>query len=134
MSMDERERRDVLLRALGVTLGVIFLISGFAKLGGAPSQERLFEAFGFPAWALLVVGAAEVLFASLTLVPRTRPYGAMGLAVVMAGAVLTRAFTGVALPMMLLDAVLFTAAVWVVREQRPPFLEVHWDDGRPRGA
>ncbi|MEW5738033.1 MAG: DoxX family protein [Myxococcota bacterium] len=126
MALDDSKRLERRLNVLGVFLGSVFLLTGLTKLAGAPFQERLIQSFGFPPWVLLAVGAAEVIFAALVLIPATRPYGAMGIALVMAGATLTRAMTGVALPLMLLDAVLFSAAVWVVREQRPAFLAIHW--------
>ncbi|GMU58675.1 MAG: hypothetical protein AMXMBFR34_04380 [Myxococcaceae bacterium] len=128
MALDDTKRLARRLTVAGVFLGCVFLLSGLSKLAGAPLQEQLFQSFGFPAWSVVAVGAAEVLFATLVLIPSARPYGAMGLAVVMAGAVLTRAITGVALPLMLLDALLFSTAIWVVREQRPPFLAIHWKE------
>jgi hypothetical protein len=36
--------------------------------------------------------------------------------------------------MMLLDAVLFIACVWVVREDRPPFFTIHHRDEHPGHA
>jgi uncharacterized membrane protein YphA (DoxX/SURF4 family) len=119
------------LTVLGSAMTVVFLASGLSKLAGLPSQVQLFEAFGFRHWVLPVVGSIELVLAMLVFRPVTRPWGAIGIALVMAGAVITRAMTGVALPMMLLDALLFSAAVYIVVKQRPAFLAIHWPDERP---
>lgn len=127
------QRTALILNVLGVGLALVFLTSGLSKLGGLPLQEQLFDAFGFPRWLMYAVGGAEVVGATLIAIPRTRPYGAMLLALVMIGATLSRAFTGVALQMMLLDAVLASTCIWIAREDRPAFLAIHWKTG-PREA
>ena len=76
---------------------------------------------------MTVIGMAELVFATLALLPRWRSYGCLGMTVIMAGAVITRVMTGVGLPLMMIDAFIFNFAGWVVREQRPPFLAVHWE-------
>lgn len=134
MPMHSQERKDFVLRWLGFTLGALFVASGLTKLVALPTWTQLFEAFHLPSWSVFVVGGVELVSGALVALPRTRPWGAMGLMVVMAGAVLARAFNGVALPWMFLDAVLFTAALWIVREQRPRFLSVTGPTEHPRGA
>lgn len=123
-------RTALILNVLGVGLSLLFLASGLSKLGGLPLQENLFDAFGFPRWFMYAVGGAEVVGATLIAIPRTRPYGAMLLAVVMIGATLSRAFTGVALPLMFSDALLASTCIWVAREDRPAFLVIHWKKER----
>lgn len=48
-----------------------------------------FERWGYPAWSMYLVGLVEVLGAVLLVFARTRFYGALVIAVAMAGAVLT---------------------------------------------
>jgi hypothetical protein len=134
MPTSASERRGAVLRWLGFTLGALFFASGLTKLLGFAAWDRLFQAFGLPAWSVYLVGAIELESGVLAFMAPTRPYGAMGIAVVAAGATLARAFTGVALPLMLLDALLFTAAVWIVREQRPAFLSPREVEEHPHGA
>lgn len=134
MPTSASERRGAVLRWLGVTLGALFFASGLTKLLGLAAWDRLFQAFGLPAWSVYLVGAIELESGVLAFMAPTRPYGAMGIALVAAGATLARAFTGVALPLMFLDALLFSAAVWIVREQRPAFLSPREPDEHPHGA
>lgn len=128
MIIHPSKRTALILNVLGVGLALVFLTSGLSKLGGLPLQEQLFDAFDFPRWFMYVVGGAEVVGATLIAIPRTRPYGAVLLALVMIGATLSRAFTGVALPLMFSDALLASTCIWIAREDRPAFLVVHWKE------
>lgn len=130
MIINPSPRTVRILNVLGAGLALLFLASGLSKLGGLPMQEHLFDAFGFPRWFMYAVGGVEVVGATLVAIPRTRPYGAMLLGVVMVGATLSRAFTGVALPLMFTDALLASTCIWVAREDRPAFLVIHWKKGR----
>lgn len=123
-------RTTLILNVVGAGLALLFLASGLSKLGGIPLQEHLFDAFGFPRWFMYAVGGAELVGATLIAIPSTRPYGAMLLAVVMIGATLSRAFTGVALPLMFSDALLASTCIWIAREDRPAFLVIHWKQER----
>lgn len=129
MITNPSKRTELTLNIVSVGLALLFLTSGFTKLGDMPLQAQLFHRFGFPHWFMFVVGAAELVGATLVVIPRVRPYGAMLLAVVMMGATLSRAFTGVALPMMFFDALLASTCIWVAREDRPAFLLIHWKKG-----
>jgi uncharacterized membrane protein YphA (DoxX/SURF4 family) len=72
-----------------IALVGVFAYSGISKLiGGSPLIDR-FTYWGYPAWFLLVVGAAEVVGAALLILPKTALYGAIVLGAVMAGAVFT---------------------------------------------
>jgi uncharacterized membrane protein YphA (DoxX/SURF4 family) len=112
------------VRIVTTALGVVFLASGLTRLLGLPMQAELFAQFGFPRWMIYAVGAVEVLIAVLTLTPSTHSYGAVGVVLLMAGAVLTHAVTGVRVPMIALNALLLFPAIWVVRRDRPRFLRV----------
>ena len=70
------------LPALGIGL------SGTAKFF-SPSWHQLFVGWGYPMWFCYVIGVAEVGGAIALIVPRTAAYGAILLAAVMTGAVVT---------------------------------------------
>lgn len=70
-------------------LAFIFLVAGVPKLTGAEGHIRHFEAWRYPDWFRLVVGAIETTSAILLLVPRFAAAGALGIAVIMAGATYT---------------------------------------------
>lgn len=118
------EVRERKLQVVTAGLGVVFLFSGLTKLLGAEFQAVLFERFGFSTAVLMTVGALEVLFAVLVVIKATRPWGAMGLAVLMGGAAMTHIMTGVLMPLIFANVVLFPASVWVVIKQRPGFLKL----------
>src|SRR6266498_5489757 len=67
----------------------MFLMVGFLKLSGDPQLVGLFEAIGLGQWFRYLTGSLEVLGAILLLIPRTSGLGALMLAGVMAGAVMT---------------------------------------------
>ena len=71
------------LPALGIGL------AGGSKFIGANHWRGLFLGWGYPAWASSVVGIAEVAGAIGLLVPRLASYAALGLMVVMIGALVT---------------------------------------------
>ncbi len=70
-------------------LAFIFLMAGVPKLAGADAHIRHFEVWRYPDWFRLVVGAIEMTSAVLLLVPRLAFAGAIGIAVIMAGATYT---------------------------------------------
>jgi putative oxidoreductase len=70
-------------------LAFIFLMAGVPKLAGTEAHIRHFVTWGYPDWFRLVVGAIEVTSGLLLLVPRLAFLGAIGIAVIMAGATYT---------------------------------------------
>ena len=70
-------------------LAFVFLMAGVPKLAGADAHIRHFEIWRYPDWFRLVVGAIETTSAVLLLVPRLAFGGALGIAVIMAGATYT---------------------------------------------
>lgn len=124
MPLEDPERVQRRLRFVTTAMAVVFFLAGLAKWLRLSMVVELFRQLGLPGWMLLVVGTLEIGFATLLINRPTRPYGAMGLAVVMAGAVMTHAMTGVMLPMIFLNALLFTGCVWVVIKDRPAFMRL----------
>ena len=72
-----------------VLLALAFVSAGGMKLAGAPQFVELFEQIGAGQWFRLLTGTLEVVGGLLVLVPRTAVWGALLLAAVMVGALLT---------------------------------------------
>ena len=83
---------NVLLWVLQIVAAGMFLMVGFLKLSGNPLLVGLFEAIGLGQWFRYLTGSLEVLGAILLLIPRLSGLGALMLACVMAGAVVTHLF------------------------------------------
>lgn len=84
--------RNVLLWILQVSAGGMFLMSGLMKLTGAEEMVALFDAIGIGQWFRYATGAVQIVGAILLLVPSLSGVGAVVLAAVMVGAILTHLF------------------------------------------
>jgi putative oxidoreductase len=80
--------RPVVLWVATILFGLMFLFAGTMKFL-LPDIPEKFAAFGYPPGFHYVVGALEILGGLLLFVPRAAFYGAVVLAVIMAGAVYT---------------------------------------------
>ena len=94
-------------------LAVVFLVVGTAKFR-SPGWEARFTAWGYPAWFRSTVGALEVLGALMLLVPGTRRWGALALAIVMAGAAVTHVAHGEA-PRVIVNVVIAVLLIAIRR-------------------
>jgi putative oxidoreductase len=88
--------RRPLSKGLNITSWVLqalaafaFLAAGGSKLAAAPAMVAIFAKLGAGQWFRYLTGALEVLGAIALLVPRAAFYGAMLLAAVMIGAIVT---------------------------------------------
>lgn len=73
---------------LKYTLGAIFLLAGSVKVFKAKPIVEQFEEFGLPNYFIVVVGVLEILGATaLLFVPSLSLYAAIGLVLLMIGAV-----------------------------------------------
>ncbi len=103
---------NVALWVLQIAAAAMLGMAGFAKLTGAPEMIALFDAVGVGQWFRYVTGGLEVLGAALLLVPALAGVGALVLASVMLGAVLTHLFLiggSPVMPLVLLAVVAFIA-------------------------
>ncbi len=83
--------RNIIAWVLQVLLGLAFIASGFKKLTDLPGTVAMFGSIGLPGALAYVVAVAEVVGGIGLLVPRfTRP-AALGLIIIMVGAVLMHA-------------------------------------------
>lgn len=71
---------------LAIIPAVILLQTLFFKFTAAPESVYIFETVGLEPWGRIGSGVAELIVATLLLVPRTRVLGALGSLGVMSGA------------------------------------------------
>src|SRR5690606_9350499 len=104
---------NIFLWVLQVGTAAMFLSAGWGKLTASPDMVAAFEAIGFGEWVRLLPGALEVIGAGWLVVPRVAGAGALLLAAVMVGAVLTHLFLvgGSALPALVLLVALVPVAL-----------------------
>jgi len=96
----------------------MFLMVGSLKLSGDPQLVGLFDAIGLGQWFRYLTGSVEVLGAILLLIPRTSGLGALMLAGVMVGAVVTHVFIVGGSPLMAIILLVVTSVVAWGRRQR----------------
>jgi putative oxidoreductase len=85
----------VALWTLTILLTLEFFLAGASKFAaGGAGWSANFVRWGLPHWLLPVVGLAEIGSALLLLIPRLATLGAVGLGVVMIGAIGTHATHG----------------------------------------
>lgn len=80
---------NVALWTLQVLAAAMFLMAGGSKLAGAPDMVGVFDTVGIGQWFRYLTGALEVVGAVLLLVPGVALWGALLLAAVMVGAILS---------------------------------------------
>ena len=83
--------RNIIAWVLQVLLGLAFIASGFNKLRDLTATIGMFGSMGLPSALAYVIGGAEVLGGIGLLIPRFTRLAAMGLIIVMIGAVFMHA-------------------------------------------
>ncbi|GAB3857498.1 hypothetical protein GCM10028822_31270 [Hymenobacter terrigena] len=83
--------RNIIAWILQALLAAMFIFSGAHKLLDLPGTMKMFEGLGMPGWFAGLIGGAEVLGGIGLLVPRTVRLAAMGLIIIMIGAVFMHA-------------------------------------------
>jgi putative oxidoreductase len=88
--------RRSLSKGLNITCWILqglaafaFLAAGGSKLASAPAMVEMFAKLGAGQWFRYLTGSLEVIGAVALLVPRASFYGAVLLAIVMVGAIVT---------------------------------------------
>jgi len=109
---------NVVLWVLQIAAAGMFLMVGFLKLSGNAPLVGLFEAIGLGQWFRYLTGTLEVAGAFLLLMPRTSGLGALMLAGVMTGAVVTHVFIVGGSPLMAIILLVVTGVVAWGRRQR----------------
>ena len=115
--------RRPLSKGLNITCWVLqglaafaFLAAGGSKLAAAPAMVEMFAKIGAGQWFRYLTGALEVFGAVALFVPRAAFYGAVLLAIVMVGAIVTHlaVLGGSPVPALVLLAIVGTVA-WLRR-------------------
>jgi len=92
--MKKGKARKILTWVLQVLVGLEFLLAGQAKFTRADVWAGEFERWGFPNNFYLVIGGLELLGAILVFIPKFASRAALGLGIIMIGAVITHAIHG----------------------------------------
>jgi putative oxidoreductase len=120
--------RDRWTNAVSVVLAAIYGFTGVAKLLGMSFMRERFQSWDYPDVLLYGVGMLEVLGAIALMIPRIASVAAVGLAMLMLGAVYTHLFRG--LPPLALVPIAMLGALAFVAKQRlaePQSWIVSWD-------
>jgi putative oxidoreductase len=88
--------QDTALWLATLALAALFFWTGVRKVLGAGGWVAGFTRWGYPSWFRVLIGVVEVSSAVLLLVPRLAVLGALGIAVIMVGAVGTLVTHGAA--------------------------------------
>jgi uncharacterized membrane protein YphA (DoxX/SURF4 family) len=83
--------RNIIAWVLQVLLGLFFIYNGFQKLSGIEKTMGFFGSMGLPGWMAYLIGGGELLGGIGLLIPRTVRLAALGLIIIMAGAVFMHA-------------------------------------------
>lgn len=96
--------------------GLAFLAAGGSKLAAAPQMVAMFGKIGVGQWFRYLTGGLEVIGAIALFIPRTAFFGALLLAAVMVGAVVTHlaVLGGSPVPALVLLVIVGTVA-WIRR-------------------
>jgi len=109
--MKSRIHRNA-VNVVSALLALIFMLAGIAGLIRADIVVERFQTWGYPVSLIPVIGLIEVIGAFALLVPSVASLGAIGLALVMVGAIVTHvAFGSPAFAIVPLGLLL--ALVWV---------------------
>ncbi len=103
---------NVILWVLQVLAAAMFLFSGGMKLVGVPDMVELFDTIGIGQWFRFVTGGLEVIGALALLTRRFSAHGALLLAAVMVGAVVTELWLGGPLLPALVNLVITAVIAW----------------------
>jgi len=112
--------RNIIAWLLQGLLALAFLFAGGTKLSGSQEMIRNITGMGYPAWATYVIGAVEVLGAIGLLIPRFTRLAALGLALVMVGAVASHLFLTLLLASSATGAAVLLVLLLVVHFLRRP--------------
>ena len=83
--------RNIIAWVLQVLLGLAFIAAGFNKLRDLSATITMFTGIGLPTVLAYVIGGAELLGGIGLLIPRFTRLAAMGLVIIMIGAVFMHA-------------------------------------------
>jgi uncharacterized membrane protein YphA (DoxX/SURF4 family) len=112
--------RNIIAWILQALLAAMFIFGGFQKLMHLDETTKMFGDLGLPGWFAGFIGVAELLGGIGLLVPRTVRPAALGLIVIMIGAVFMHATKipgGIAKGMPALVALVLLLVVYLLRSR-----------------
>lgn len=112
---------STLLKVGSILLAAAFIMSGGMKLTGSEELVANFAKWGYPAWFLYFIGAAEVAGGIGLLIGGLSGLAATGLVLIMGGAFVTHLRVGEYGPA-IAPLVLMVATFLVARARRSPVL------------
>lgn len=83
--------RNIIAWILQILLAIVFIKYGFSKLSDLPGTMKMFGSLGLPGWMAYLIGGAELLGGIGLLLPQTVRPAAIGLILVMLGALVMHA-------------------------------------------
>lgn len=83
--------RNIVAWVLQILLAIVFIKSGFGKLSDVAGTSKMFGSLGLPPFMAYVIGGAELLGGIGLLLPQTVRPAAIGLILVMLGALFMHA-------------------------------------------
>ena len=119
IQVDWNGGRQMAVTLMVVLIPFVFFGAGLAKAMGAPQHVDNFVRWGYPISIMHWVGAAEMALAMLLVIRRTRFLAAVGMIVLLTGALITHLvstdlamITGPALLLSMVCAVAWTSRPW----------------------
>lgn len=122
---NKKGKKNLGIRLLTWILAAMLGASGAFKIAGVQSMADNYANWGYPAFMLFVVGAAELLGVILLLLPKTASFASGWLGLIMVGAITTHVMAGEwggsIVPMVLFG--LLTVVGWAHRCQAFEFMQ-----------
>jgi uncharacterized membrane protein YphA (DoxX/SURF4 family) len=115
--------RNIIAWILQALLAAMFIYSGGHKLMDLAGTTKNFEGLGLPGWFAALIGGAELLGGIGLLIPRTVRPAALGLIIIMIGAVYMHAVKipgGIANGMPALVSLILLVVVYLLRRPTAP--------------
>jgi len=117
------------VNVVSALLALIFMLAGTAQLISADIVVERFQVWGYPVSLVPVIGLIELIGALALLVPSVASLGAIGLGLVMVGAVVTHVAFG-SPPFAIVPLALLMALAWVAYQRL--YEPMNWTLSWPR--
>jgi putative oxidoreductase len=117
------------VNVVSALLALIYMLAGTAQLISADIVVERFQVWGYPVSLVPVIGLIEVIGALALLVPSIASLGAIGLGLVMVGAVVTHIAFG-SPPFAIVPLALLVALAWVAYQRL--YEPMNWTLSWPR--
>lgn len=117
--MNKGKVKTSVMWILTVLIAVMIMLAGYSKFGDSFGWAERFVNWGYAPWFASVIGGVEIVGGIALLIPQTALISAMGLTLVMLGAIVTHLMNGeagsVVAPLVYL--VVFSAIIFLRRQK-----------------